>query len=108
MGVVNAPNSSVQPIIQTLFTTDANTSLPTTISETLTWDGVTQSAVNFSTSGDQPGDTLALGVQVDTPVTSTGNYSWQTVTTATYPDGSQATGMASGTTAVAVSGSGGS
>ena len=74
LGLIDSQDSTVQPIIQTLFATDSGGSLPTSLSVQLTWDGTPQSAVTFTTTGDSAGDTLVLDTQVSTPVSTTGAH----------------------------------
>src|SRR6185437_8675695 len=84
-----APSGSVQPIVETLVATDASGAVPTQFSVLLTWNGTPESPVTFDTSGHSAGDVYALGVQVPTPVSSTGVYSWQVQLTTSffgYPD----------------------
>ncbi len=72
---------------------------------TLTWNGVAQSPVTFSTTGHSPGDVYLLNTQVASPVTTTGVYPWTITIQATLPGGNIVQSTISGTTAVVVNGS---
>jgi RHS repeat-associated protein len=81
--VYNSNTVNVLPIIETTFYSDSGATLPSTIQDQLTWNnGTPQSAVSFSTTGHNPGDTFLFDVQVASAVTATGNYPFQIQITA--------------------------
>ena len=65
---------------------------------TLTWNGTTQSPVTFTPDGS---GTQVVAVQVDSPVTATGEYSWSVAYDLVFHSGSQ-TGTVSGDSSVVV------
>jgi YD repeat-containing protein len=79
--VYNSDSTSVKAIVQASIQSDNSTSLPATITGTLTWDYNTGSATtqtfSYSTSGDSPGDVLTIAVQVSSAVTTSGRHPWQ-------------------------------
>jgi YD repeat-containing protein len=72
-----------KPIVQATVQVDNGTSLPATITATLTWNGTAQTAVNFSTSSVSKGDQVTFDVQSTAAVTSTGAYDWSLSITGT-------------------------
>jgi RHS repeat-associated protein len=99
--VYNSNTVNVLPIIETTFHTDSGATLPSTIQDQLTWNnGTPQSAVSFSTTGHNPGDTFLFDVQVASAVTATGNYPFQIQITA-----GSVTRFYSGNAYIAVNGS---
>src|SRR5262249_27818596 len=58
--------------------------LPATITAQLTWNGTTQAAQNFSTTGHSPGELLTIAQQVSSAVTQTGRYPWSLQVTMNY------------------------
>ncbi len=83
--VYDGGSVAVQPIIQTKLTTDASTALPSNIYAVLTWDGVAQSTVTFSTTGFDAGEILTLATQVNSAVTTAGRHTWSL--TVSFPGG---------------------
>ena len=79
--VYNSDSVSQKPIIQTSLQSSNTTSLPSTISGTLTWDpNGSNTVTTFSYSvpaGAAPGDVLTLAVQSTATVTTSGRYPWQ-------------------------------
>ncbi len=101
----NSDTVDVQPIVATTYESAPNGPVPTSIQVTLTWNGVTQPPVTFSTTGHNPDDVYVLNTQVATPVTTTGDYPWSVTIQATLPGGNIIQSTISGTAAVVVDGS---
>jgi RHS repeat-associated protein len=74
--VYNSDEVNSKPIVQFTLPTANSSSLPGTISAVLTWNGTAGATLTYSTSGDNPGDVLAMGAQVPSAVTTTGRYNW--------------------------------
>jgi RHS repeat-associated protein len=64
------------PVFNATFASDAGGPVPSSLSLQLTWNGTTQSAVTFSTSGHSAGDSYALAARVNNAVSSSGAYPW--------------------------------
>jgi RHS repeat-associated protein len=91
--VYNSDAVSVQPVIEATLNSPNNASLPSTITAVLTWNG-TPTTFTYSTSADQPGDQLALNVQVPNAVTTTGRTAWSLSLQATGMTTQNASGAA--------------
>ncbi len=100
----NSDTVDVRPIIETTYQSDPNGPVPTQIQVQLTWNGTTQPAITFSTTGHSPGDVYLLATQVATPVATTGDYSWSVQIQATLPGGNVITSSFSGRAPVVVNG----
>ncbi len=74
--IYNSSMVNVEPIVQATLITDSSSSLPATITATLTWNGTPQSPVTFSTTGFHPGDDLTLAVQDTSTVTGITRDDW--------------------------------
>jgi RHS repeat-associated protein len=72
--VYNSDWASVKPIVQVSIPTDTASALPSSITATLIFNGVTQTAVTFTVSGASSGDVLTLAEQVSSAVTMTAAY----------------------------------
>jgi RHS repeat-associated protein len=74
--VYNSDGVNVKPIVQATLRTANNAALPGTVTAVLTWNSGTPATFTYSTSADQPGDTLTIAAQVGTAVSSAGRYPW--------------------------------
>jgi RHS repeat-associated protein len=72
--VYNSDWTSVKPFVQVSVPTDTASSLPSSITATLIFNGVTQTAVTCTVSGAAQGDLLTLSEQVSSAVTMTAAY----------------------------------
>ncbi len=100
-----SPSASVQPIIETMVASDPSGPMPTGFTVTLTWNGTAGTPVYFDTTGHSAGDVYALGMQVPSVVTSSGDYSYSVEVTTSWPSDPDTTTTVSGTTAVVATGS---
>jgi RHS repeat-associated protein len=75
--VYDSSSVSVRPIIQATIATPNNVgSLPSTVTVTLTWNGVAETPVPLNITGIAPGDVVTVSVQVEDAVSATGRYAW--------------------------------
>ncbi len=100
--VYNSQTVAVRPIVEVNLATDPQQPLPASVQVRLTWNGVSQGWVSFSTAGHQPGDSYLLAVQVGQPVGATGLYTWQAETRLDYGNGLVLDGTLGGQSAVVV------
>jgi RHS repeat-associated protein len=83
--VQHSMSTGVLPLVPVSLSTDPAQSLPATITEQLTFNGVTQTAVTYSTTGFSPGDTLTAALQdTSTTITASGRYPWSVTATMNY------------------------
>jgi hypothetical protein len=66
----------VKPVVQASLASVNTSSLPSTISAILTWNGTAGATLTYETAGDGPGQTLTIAAEVPsavaTPVSSEG------------------------------------
>jgi hypothetical protein len=82
--VYNSAWVDVHPVIQVSAPTAVTTSLPASLTAQLTFAGVTQTAVTYSTTGVSPGATLTLALQDSSTVSLSGAYPWAVTVTLNY------------------------
>jgi RHS repeat-associated protein len=70
----NSDWTNVKPLVQVSIPTDTAAALPSSITATLIFNGVTQTAVTYTVSGAAKGDVLTLSEQVSSAVTMTAAY----------------------------------
>jgi RHS repeat-associated protein len=83
----SAYTANERPIVQAIFQTDPNGSVPTSLAAQLTWSGTAQATVTYSTTGHSAGDTYLLDLQAANAVNATGAYLWSVEVKATYSGG---------------------
>ena len=84
--VYNSDRVSAEPIISVQVQTQNTTTLPSTISAQLTWNGGTpQATQTYSTTGLSTGELLTLAQQVSSPVSVTGLYNYSLTVVIPYP-----------------------
>jgi RHS repeat-associated protein len=74
--VYDSSTVDVHPVLNATFASDAGGPVPSSISVQLTWNGNTQSAVTFATTGHSAGDSYALAARVTSAVATSGAYTW--------------------------------
>src|SRR5262249_37279843 len=94
-----------KPILQATFTSDPSSTVPTSLTAQLTWNGAAQTAVSFGTTGPTAGDLYLMDLQVANAVTATGVSPWSVTVTATYSGGTTIHQTFSGTDPVVVNSS---
>src|SRR5260370_38010623 len=100
----NSGTVNVRPVIQIPLQTDPNTGNPglSQVSIQLTFNGVQQSAQNYTISNYQAGAVYLLSAQVSSAISATGVYPWSATVILTKTDNSTVTLTPSGDTPVVV------
>src|SRR5262249_44868069 len=80
----NAARVPAKPIIQAQLKSDSSTALPPSLTARLTFNGTTQAAVTYSTTGLSPGDLITVAQQAASAVTATGRYTYALQVTVNY------------------------
>jgi RHS repeat-associated protein len=84
--VYNSDWINVKPFVQVNIPTDTARALPPSITATLIFNGVTQTAVTYTVgSGISSGDGVTLALQDNTALTGVGAYPWTVLLSMNYP-----------------------
>ena len=70
-----------QPTIQINLGTSAGGTVPSSVTDVLTWGGTAEATITYGTSGISAGDVLVMDIQPTVAVTASGAYAWSVAVT---------------------------